>query len=360
MKVFYGIQGTGNGHVTRARVMAHTFANRDNVEVDYFFSGRPANKYFDMECFGEYKTTKGFTFITEKGKVRPIKTVTQADVFQFIKDARQLDLSGYDLVLNDFEPISSWAAKLQGVHTINISHQSSMLHPMPFIKNSKLSEIGVRLFSPANLHLGVHWYHFGHNIIPPFIEIEPSETAEAKKILVYLPFEDVEQVISLLTSYPEYNFICYHPDISEASERDHISLRSLSREKFPIDLATSEGVIANAGFELSSEALCLGKKLLLKPLTGQFEQNFNAQTLEKLGLASVMPSLDENITESWLEKSNNEPIKFPKHPDTLVDWILKGDWQDVDILCEEIWQQVEFPVAVSAKLKQMHFSRKTK
>ena len=39
MKILYGIQGTGNGHITRARVMASCF-KKLNVEVDYVFSGR--------------------------------------------------------------------------------------------------------------------------------------------------------------------------------------------------------------------------------------------------------------------------------------------------------------------------------
>jgi uncharacterized protein (TIGR00661 family) len=358
MKIFYGIQGTGNGHITRARVMAKAFAQRPELQVDYFFSGRSADKYFDMECFGDFRTAKGLTFITDKGKVRPFKTFRNADLTTLIKDIRKMDLSEYDLVLNDFEPISAWAAKRQGITTINISHQSSMLHPMPFIENSKLAELGVRLFAPADIHLGVHWYHFGHKIIPPFIEVEPSDVVEDRKILVYLPFEDLDQVMALLNSYPEYSFTCYHPNTKYKETHGHIHLKPLSREDFPKDLANCEGVIANSGFELSSEALCLGKKLLLKPLAGQFEQKFNAQTLEKLGLASVMFALDEAATENWLEQSGHVPIKFPKNPDVLADWICSGDWQNLDTLCSKLWEQVEFPNQVLEKLKQMQITPK--
>ena len=46
MKILYGIQGTGNGHVTRARVMANAFKQM-GVEVDYVFSGRAQQNYFD-------------------------------------------------------------------------------------------------------------------------------------------------------------------------------------------------------------------------------------------------------------------------------------------------------------------------
>ena len=47
MKILYGIQGTGNGHITRARVMASCFKEL-GIDVDYVFSGRPEKDYFDM------------------------------------------------------------------------------------------------------------------------------------------------------------------------------------------------------------------------------------------------------------------------------------------------------------------------
>ena len=39
MKILYGVQGTGNGHIARARAMSHAFKEHD-VEVDFLFSGR--------------------------------------------------------------------------------------------------------------------------------------------------------------------------------------------------------------------------------------------------------------------------------------------------------------------------------
>jgi UDP:flavonoid glycosyltransferase YjiC (YdhE family) len=39
MKILYGVQGTGNGHITRARAMAAEM-HAAGVEVDFVFSGR--------------------------------------------------------------------------------------------------------------------------------------------------------------------------------------------------------------------------------------------------------------------------------------------------------------------------------
>ena len=48
MKIFYGIQGTGNGHITRGRIMAKEL-QAANIEVTYQFTGRPQDKFFDMQ-----------------------------------------------------------------------------------------------------------------------------------------------------------------------------------------------------------------------------------------------------------------------------------------------------------------------
>ena len=50
MKLLYGVQGTGNGHISRARMMAQHFADK-NVDVQFLFSGRDPEHYFDMDIF---------------------------------------------------------------------------------------------------------------------------------------------------------------------------------------------------------------------------------------------------------------------------------------------------------------------
>jgi len=54
MKILYGVQGTGNGHITRARAMARELYAA-GLEVNFLFSGRPADKYFDMDVFKDYQ-----------------------------------------------------------------------------------------------------------------------------------------------------------------------------------------------------------------------------------------------------------------------------------------------------------------
>lgn len=112
MRILYGVQGTGNGHTTRARVMAKAFA-KAGIEVDYLFSGRSKADYFDMQEFADFQTRTGLTFVTERGRVNGFKTVKQAKIREFISDIRELNLRHYDLIFNDFEPVTAWAGRRQ-------------------------------------------------------------------------------------------------------------------------------------------------------------------------------------------------------------------------------------------------------
>ncbi|GAB2990665.1 MJ1255/VC2487 family glycosyltransferase [Psychrosphaera aestuarii] len=343
MKILYGVQGTGNGHITRARVMAKALAKK-GITVDYVFSGRPEEQYFDMEVFGNYRTYKGLSFVSEHGSISYLKTVKQASLFQLYKDIVALNVDDYDLVLNDFEPISAWAATRAGKKVINISHQAVFTKDqVPSLGLSWLNRQILKNFAPSDIALGVHWFHYGQSIMPPFIEREPVNKSESDNVLVYMPFEELCEVVELLETQLDQEFVLYHPSISAAQTINNITYRVACRQGFLSDLERSKGVIANAGFELSSEALCSGKKLLLKPLQGQFEQESNAETLRSLGLATVIKGLDESELERWLELPANEAINYPSDPMPVVDWLISGDHTKPEILCQQLWKSISLP-----------------
>lgn len=352
MKILYGVQGTGNGHIARARIMAKAIAQRNDIQADFLFSGRPANEYFNMEVFGQYQTRRGLTFVTEQGAVSKWQTIKQARPLQFFKDIKTLDLQGYDFVVNDFEPVTAWAARKQKVPAISISHQAAFSYDVPKQGNDWLDALITRYFAPTSTRLGVHWHHFGYPIIPPFIEEQPLDRPKNGHTLVYLPFEDIADIRQLLEPLSEINFDCFHPKLTEDSKEGHIQWRKTSKPLFRDSLLHCNGVVANAGFELSSEALRLGKKLLLKPLHGQYEQLSNVRTLITLDLCTCMQSLDADTLEKWLQMPQQEPIKFPGDPNILIDWLIEKNWHDVRGLCQRLWKEVSFPEKIQLRLNQ--------
>ena len=82
MKIFYGVQGTGNGHITRARVMAKELY-KAGCDVTFLFTGRPHDKYFDMEIFNGYQHLPGLTFNTDNGQVPYLQTAIESRPIRF-------------------------------------------------------------------------------------------------------------------------------------------------------------------------------------------------------------------------------------------------------------------------------------
>ncbi|MDN4502171.1 glycosyltransferase family protein [Alteromonadaceae bacterium BrNp21-10] len=350
MKILYGIQGTGNGHITRARVMANAFAKRDDIEVDYFFSGRPADKYFDMQSFADYQCRQGMSFVTQNGAISNWQTFRQVKIGQLWRDIRQLDLSGYDLVINDFEPISAWAARRQKIPSISISHQAAFMHAVPKQGENYFNQLILKYFAPTDINLGVHWHHFGYDILPPFIQNQQIEGIQSNSFLVYLPFENLQSIKDLLEPLSECEFICFHPDIAEDFDESNIHWRKPATAGFHQVLRGCTGVIANGGFELSSECLTLGKKLLIKPLMGQFEQLSNALTLTQLGLCQRMDVMNTDELDQWISKPGNQRVRFPEDANLLIDWLKAKNWQDTHSLCKTLWEQVTYPESVQQQL----------
>ncbi|WP_281213762.1 MJ1255/VC2487 family glycosyltransferase [Shewanella insulae] len=342
MRILYGVQGTGNGHLSRARIMAKALKNQ-RVDVDFFFSGRDSQRYFDMQCFGEYRAQPGLTFATQNGCVSIAKTALQNSLSALVKDVRGLDLSGYDLVLNDYEPVSAWAARIQGVPSIGVSHQAALQYDVPKVGNGWFNQMLLNYFAPVDRSLGCHWHHFGFPLLPPFVEVGEAVAYNSHDILVYLPFESPEDINNLLKEFGEYRFHVFHGSGAPKDCADNLIWSGFSREGFKAKLAQCGGVIASAGFELASEALTLGKKLLVKPLHGQFEQLSNVAALELLGAAESMKWLDPAAVKRWLRASRPEPIAYPQVGDALVSWLKQGNWHQGEQLCQELWQQVELP-----------------
>ena len=91
---------------------------------------------------------------THKGRVDPWKTISQNSPIQAYRDIKQLDLSQYDLVLNDFEPITAWAAKQQRIKSISISHQAAFQYHVPQSGKGLTDRLIMKYFAPCEISLG--------------------------------------------------------------------------------------------------------------------------------------------------------------------------------------------------------------
>lgn len=342
MKILYGIQGTGNGHLSRARAMARHFSAA-GVDVTYLITGRPCVELFGVESFGDFEWRRGMTFSIADGRVSYLRTVLSNNLAEFFMDVMRLPVHHYDVVVNDFEPVSAWAARLRGVKLICLGHQPAFRYDIPKAGADPIASMVLRHFAPGDIHLGLHWHHFWQDILPPIIQFEmPDDIPHSRKMLVYLPFEDQSVLERILSRFTSFDFYLYS-STKMPSDEGNLHRRCFSIEGFRHDLHTANGVMCNAGFELPSEALQMGKKLLVKPVHNQMEQASNALALQRLGLATCMDSLNAGVIEGWLSSPNmNSPMNYPDVAGALVQWILGGQWDDRRQLTRELWKDTRF------------------
>ena len=336
MKILYGVQATGHGHISRARAMAKAFTKHD-VEITWLFSGRQREKLPDMTPFGDFEHRDGLTFQTAHGQIKHVDTILKARPLRFLKDVIQLDLSPYDAVVTDFEPVTAWAAKLAGVPSVGIGHQYAFGPGVPNTGSNIVTRAIMRQFAPTQKSLGLHWFPYRDNVLPPILDLPDIERSKAGHILVYLPFENQDTVIELLNTLPDTEFVLYASGMTR-SQRGNVACHPTDNMGFKQHLASCRGVLCNSGFELISECLQWRKPLLTRPLVGQTEQLSNALAIEQLGYGHVMHSLSKERIKHWLDAMAHAPAEpFTDVAQCLAAWLAGGMRESISTLQYMLW-----------------------
>jgi uncharacterized protein (TIGR00661 family) len=343
MKILYGVQTTGNGHISRSREVIRELRKRGH-EIEVLLSGRAPAMQSELKEFIPFQTRTGLTFRSCRGRLKYIQTAFKLNLFQFFRDIASFDGTGHDLVITDFEPLSARIARRRSLPSIGVGHQYAFAHDIPTAGGNPLARFILKNFAPVDYPVGLHWHHFGHPLLPPIVPLDFSGKGEKidSKILVYLPFEQLSDILPLLKPFYRYDFFIYHK-LAQAADQGNLHLRPYSRNGFLKDLTECAGVISNAGFELASEAMHLGKKILVKPLAGQMEQVSNALAIASLKLGMVMKKLNIVKVAQFLDQPAGAPVKFPNVAGLVAEWIESGRWEDVEGLAAKAWQQTKLP-----------------
>ena len=338
MRVLYGVQGTGQGHISRARAMAKALEDY-SIDITWFFSGRDRSNYFGMDPFKKYMTYRGLTFSTNGGKIDYYKTLKKNNIFEFLCDVKNLNLDDFELVISDFEPITAWSAIAKNKECIGIGHQYAFGRDIPTTGQNPLSKIIMKKFAPVDLPIGLRWYPYDDAILPPILDLPEISTNQGDFILVYLPFENPNEVCNWLNSSHGKSFKLYGPTLTYGTS-GRVELHKTDAIKFKIDLANCGGVICNSGFELISECLQWQKPVLTKPLIGQFEQESNALALSQLKYATTISSLNLSKLNLWLDTLNNTKLEviYGSTANELASWISKGCVGNIKELARSLWK----------------------
>jgi len=320
MKILFAIQGTGNGHLSRARDVYPELAKYGDVDV--LISGIQAD--VDVPFPVKYKMY-GMSFIFGKrGGVDIIETARRSKLFRLLKDIREFPIAQYDLVINDFEPISAWACKRKNLPCISVSHQCAVLHPGAPQPESgdPMGKLVLKRYAPVTAAYGFHFKAFAENIFTPVIrrEIRKLTPVDNGHYTVYLPAYDDEQIVKHLSQFPNAKWEVFSKHNKEPFVSGNVTVKKIDNRAFIESMAACTGLLCNAGFEGPAEAMYLGKKVLVIPMLMQYEQHCNAAGAAAMG-ATVIKTLDEKyygVIRQWLD--NGQPIEVD-YPDITAEII---------------------------------------
>lgn len=320
MKIFYAVQATGNGHISRA-IQLYPYLQKYG-KVDFFLSGNNASldielpiKFKSEGCSLHYSKCGGLNYWDIAKNIKPR---------QMYKDASSLPLKKYDVIINDFDSITSLACKLQKVHSVQLGHQASFvseLTPRPE-KKSLMGEMILKHYAPSPKHIGLHFEKYDSFILPPIIksEIIQADPKDLKHITVYLPSFQKDCLENAFNKLPWLDFHWFLNDVKSKHTIGNISYYPVNQKEFNKSLINCHGIITGGGFETPAEALYLRKKILSIPIRKHYEQECNAAALKKLGVPVVYEAGDDFhlVIENWMNTDSPIPqIQANTIPETL-------------------------------------------
>jgi uncharacterized protein (TIGR00661 family) len=323
-KILYAIQATGNGHLSRAREMIPHLMNYGQLDV--LVSGTESD--VSVPYFIKYKK-KGLSYkVGTKGGVDMVESIKKLKPFDFFKDIRTLPVENYDVVINDFEPVSAWACKLKHKPCVALSHQSAYLSsktPRPSKKNAPAEWI-FRNYAPCSLHYGFHFKAYDDNIYTPIIreEVRILETSQKEHITVYLPSQSDEQLHSIFSKVKWMKWEVFSKHAKQPFQKDNVSFAKINNNDFLKSLAASSGIITGGGFESPAEAMYLKKKVMVIPMKNQYEQQCNAVAAKQLGV-TVVNEINNSFAEklnSWLRFAEPVEVNYTDQTAYIIDKMM--------------------------------------
>jgi uncharacterized protein (TIGR00661 family) len=325
MKILYAIQGTGNGHLSRARDIIPLLQQKG--ELDILVSGIQAD--VDLPYPVKYRF-KGLSFIFGKnGGIDLLATYRKSNLKQLYKEIKSLPVEQYDLVINDFEPVSAWACRMKRKPCIGLSHQAAVINkksPKPK-KQNPVGKAVLHHYAPVTAAYGFHFGAYDKDIFTPVIraQVRNAKPEDKGHYTVYLPAYSNERIVKVLGEIKNVQWQVFSKYTVKAYTEKNISIMPISNDAFIESMIGSTGVLCGGGFETPAEALFLKKKLLVIPMKGQYEQQCNAAALKTMGVPVIKSLKQKHITAIalWTKGKQQLIVNYPDSTARIINMLLK-------------------------------------
>ena len=347
MRVLYGCNAQGQGHLSKAAVLVPIMQAAGH-EVRVVTSGLdipqgysfPGHRHFAGLPFstGGGRTVIGSTL---KSWARRTPGVLRglAAVRGIVRDWPP------DLIISDFELLTASPAVGADCEVVSLCRQVALFDPgvpMPAEEavadaagQRKLTKAVVRLFTlGADRYAGYHYAPSSPRCVPPVIRpelarlLEQGRPPRGEMLLTYNQWAKPEDTADLLrwakrTQTPVNAYGHFqHP----RGRFGTVTFREPSRETMLADLASCRCVLTTAGLTTPAEAFLLGKPCGVIPLPGQWEQAVNAVHLSDAGVATAFDRWDYDaameLRPPQADSTSARWLQTP--PQTILEQVREG------------------------------------
>jgi uncharacterized protein (TIGR00661 family) len=324
IKILYAIQGTGNGHISRARDIIPILQQKGSLDI--LISGTEVDITIPYPV--KYRL-KGFSYIFGKrGGVDMWASYRNISLIRLYKEIKQLPVDEYDLIITDFEPVSAWACKLKNKPCIGLSHQAAVAQkksPKPTV-TSITGKFILHHCVPVSYAYGFHFEAYDNNIFTPVIRAEIRHALPIKNnhYTVYLPAYDDENIIKILGAIKHTQWEVFSKHSNNSYVKENVHIRPIQNEAFVESLITCTGVLCGAGFETPAEALYLQKKLLVIPMKRQYEQYCNAAALKNMGVPFIKSLQHKYLhyIDQWVQSNTYIAVNYLNKTEEIINHII--------------------------------------
>ncbi|HSO60905.1 MAG TPA: glycosyltransferase family protein [Desulfobacterales bacterium] len=302
-RIFYGVQGDSNGHISRALTVAELLQGHEIL-----FAGGGAVVRAREHGYA-HEPLPLLATLSRNNKVDLLATarVCGSAICGRSKWIRRLSeiITAFDpaLIITDYEYFTPLAAKQNGRMSVSLDHQHvitrTVYEPPPGQRISRLlTEMAIEfVIGNASRFLMSSFHHppvrdsrrdelFGTLTRSDVLSLRPEQGEHA---VVYVRGGDLNKIRNLFQGrkreYRIYGF-------GKVQEQKNLRFRDLSREGFLKDLASCAYVVSNGGHGLLSESLHLCKPTLCFPTLLAYEQYWNGIHIQRNGYGACHMRLD--------------------------------------------------------------------
>ena len=311
MKILFGVQTEGNGHITQC-IATKQYLQSQGIEVTTAFAAKKKRglpKYFTDEF--NVIDYNGFDFVFDNvGRVVIWKTIVKNTfelprlIVSFIKICVIIQKEKPDAIFNYYEPLVGLTALFfKNIKYVSFGHQyamDSVIYPRinGYIVQKLFLSIINKITSIRAKIVALSYYEFNDTtmiVSPPILRAESYSISDKKEdfVLVYLMNEDMlPQLISQAKKYPDINIQCFTKLTKQYDELPNLKLFNLDGKLFQEKMKVCKAVVCSGGFETSAEAIYQNKPLLMIPMPNHYEQHANCNDAYLNSYAIYSESID--------------------------------------------------------------------